>query len=73
MVRPPDGMSDKEVLKIFLSSKDFACKNQFAFFDIPAGECSLSIAADGYEPHTTTVKVHPGEFIPPSPFRWIIK
>ncbi len=33
----------------------------------------LSIAADGCEPYTTTVNVHPGEFIPPSPFRLITK
>lgn len=73
VLRPSDAMSDKEVLKTFLSSKDFAVKNQFAFFDLPTGEYSLSITADGCEPYTTTVKVHPGEFIPPSPFRLITK
>jgi hypothetical protein len=61
------------VLKTFLSSKDYACKNQFAFFDLPTGEYTLSIAADGCEPYSTTIKVHPGEFIPPSPFRLITK
>ena len=73
VVRPADGMSDREVLRTFLASKDFAYKNQFAFFDVPAGEYNLSITADGCEPYATTVKVHPGEFVPPSPFRLIIK
>jgi hypothetical protein len=62
-------MSDKNVLKTFLSSKDFAHKNGFALFDLPAGDYTLSIEADGYEPYTTKVKVQPGEFIPSSPFR----
>lgn len=66
---PSDGMSDRDVLKAFLSSKDFLFKDGFAFFDLPAGDYTLSIEADGYEPHTTKVKVQPGEFIPPSPFR----
>jgi pimeloyl-ACP methyl ester carboxylesterase len=66
---PADGMSDREVLKTFLSSKDFACKDQFAFFGLPAGEYTLSIEADGYEPYATRIKVQPGEFIPPAPFR----
>jgi pimeloyl-ACP methyl ester carboxylesterase len=66
---PSDGISDKEVLKTFLSSKDYAYKNQFAFFDLPAGAYTLSIEADGCEPYTTKVKVQPGEFIPPAPFR----
>lgn len=70
---PSDGMSDREVLKTFLSSKDYFSKNGFSFFDLPAGDYDLSIEADGYEPYTTKVKVQPGEFIPPSPYRLIKK
>jgi pimeloyl-ACP methyl ester carboxylesterase len=70
---PSDGMSDRDVLKTFLSSKDFLFKNGFALFDLPAGDYTLSIEADGYESYTTEVKVQPGEFIPPSPFRLITK
>jgi pimeloyl-ACP methyl ester carboxylesterase len=72
-LNPSDSMSDKEVLKTFLSSKDFLFRNGFAFFDLPAGDYTLSIEADGYEPYTTRVKVQPGEFIPPSPFRLITR
>jgi pimeloyl-ACP methyl ester carboxylesterase len=70
---PSDGMNDRDVLKTFLSSKDFLYKDGFAFFDLPAGDYTLSIEADGCKPYTTTVKVQPGEFIPPSPFRLITK
>lgn len=70
---PSDGMSDREVLKTFLSSKDYLSKNGFSFFGLPAGDYDLSIEADGYEPYTTKVKVQPGEFIPPSPYRLIKK
>lgn len=70
---PSDDMSDREVLKTFFSSKDFLCKDGFAFFDLPAGDYTLSIEADGCEPYTTMVKVQPGEFIPPPPFRLITK
>lgn len=72
-LRPAEVMSDRDVLRTFLSSKDFAYKNQFAFFDLPAGTYTLSIEADGCEPYETTLKVQPGEFIPPSPFRLIVK
>jgi len=73
VLHPADGLSEREVLKTFLSSKDYAYRNQFAFFDLPSGEYTLSIEADGCEPYATTVKVRPGEFIPPSPFRLIVK
>lgn len=72
-LRPTDDMSEREVLKTFLASKDYCCRNGFAFFDLPAGDYTLSIEADGYEPYTTTVKVQPGEFIPPAPFRLTTK
>ncbi|MBA4396281.1 MAG: hypothetical protein C0394_02655 [Syntrophus sp. (in: bacteria)] len=68
-LKPAEGMSDKNMLKTFLSSKDFAHKNGFAFFDLPNGDYTLSIDADGCEPYTTQVKVQAGEFIPPAPFR----
>ncbi len=73
LVRPADGMSDREVLQTFLASLDFAYKEQFAFFDVPAGEYRLSISADGCEPYTAAVTVRPGEFTPPPPFRLIVK
>lgn len=43
------------------------------FFDLPAGDDTLSIEADGDAPHAANGKVHPGEFIPPAPFRLIRK
>jgi len=67
------GMMDREVLIIFLSSKDYAYKDQFAFFDLPAGDYTLLIQAAGCEPCATIVVVKPGEFVPPPPFRLIIK
>ncbi|MHB8772952.1 MAG: alpha/beta fold hydrolase [Syntrophales bacterium] len=73
LVRPADGMSHRDVLKTFLASQDYAYQEQFAFFDVPAGEYRLSIVADGCEPYTTAVTVQPGEFIPPPPFRLIVK
>jgi len=72
-VVPADGMSERELLKAFLSSKDLLCRNGFAFFDLPAGEYTLSIEADGYETYTTNVTVKPGEFTPPPPFRLVKK
>jgi pimeloyl-ACP methyl ester carboxylesterase len=68
-LRPADGMNDRAVLKAFLASRDYAYKNQFAFFDVPAGNYTLSIEADGCEPFTKDLSVQPGEFIPPPPFR----
>ncbi len=70
---PLDKMREREVLDTFLSSKDFAFKNQFAFFDVPVGEYTLSVTADGCEPYAAKVKVQPGEFVPPPPFVLKIK
>lgn len=70
---PSDGMSEKEVLKTFLSSKDYLSRNGFVFFDLPAGDYTLAIHADGCELYTAKVSVKPGEFTPPPPFRLITK
>jgi len=70
---PSDNMSDRELLRTFLASKDILCRSGFAFFDVPAGEYSLSIEADGYETLATKVTAQPGEFNPPPPFRLIKK
>jgi hypothetical protein len=69
---PVDKMRDREVLSTFLSSKDFAFKNSFAFFDVPEGEYALEIVADGCKPFTTKIKAQPGEYVPPPPFRLIL-
>ncbi len=73
VLNPTDNMSDKEVLRTFLSSKDYANKGHFVFFDLPEGDYTLSITADECEPYTAKVKVKPGEFIPPPPIRLVIK
>ena len=70
---PVNTMRDREVLATFLSSKDYAFKNHFAFFDVPAGDYDLKIDAEGCKPFTTKIKSQPGEFVPPSPFRLILK
>lgn len=70
---PAIKMSDREMLETFLSSKDFAFKNSFAFFDVPAGVYDLSIDADGCKPFSTKVTSQPGDFVPPSPFRLILQ
>ncbi len=62
-------MSDMEELRNFLASKDFLSKNGFVFFDLPEGDYTLSIEADGCEPYTTTVKAQPGNFVAPPPYR----
>ncbi|MGV8059523.1 MAG: esterase/lipase family protein [Smithellaceae bacterium] len=70
---PVDKMRDREVLAMFLSSRDFAFKNQFAFFDVPAGIYNLEIDAEGCNLFSTKITAQPGEFIPPSPFRLILQ
>jgi pimeloyl-ACP methyl ester carboxylesterase len=70
---PANKMRDREVLSTFLSSQDFAFKNSFAFFDLPVGEYDLAIVADGCEVFSTKIKAQPGDFIPPAPFRLILK
>lgn len=70
---PDDKMSDRQVLATFLASRDYAFKNSFAFFDLPAGVFNLTIEADGCEMFSTTIEARPGEFIPPAPFRLIVK
>ncbi len=70
---PADGMSDREVLATFLASRDFAYKNSFAFFDVPAGEYELAVEADGCEVFSTKINAQPGEFVPPAPIRLILK
>lgn len=73
VLNPADSMSDKEILRTFLSSRDYASKEQFAFFGLPEGDYTLSITADGCEPYTDRIKVKPGEFIPPPPIKLVIK
>ncbi len=70
---PADKMREREVLAAFLSSKDFASKSVLSFFNLPAGDFDLTIEADGCETFTTKIKVQPGEFVPPAPFRLILK
>lgn len=70
---PNDKMSDREVLTTFLASRDFAFKATFAFFDLPSGDYDVTIEADGCETFTTKIKTQPGEFVPPAPFRLILK
>lgn len=70
---PKDNMSDREVLATFLASRDFACKASFAFFDLSAGDYDLTIEADGCETFSTKIKATAGEFVPPPPFRLILK
>jgi pimeloyl-ACP methyl ester carboxylesterase len=70
---PAIKMSDREMLATFLSSRDFAFKNSFAFFDVPAGVYDLSIDADGCKPFSTKITSQPGDFVPPSPFRLILQ
>jgi hypothetical protein len=70
---PAIKMSDREMLSTFLSSKDFAFKNSFAFFDVPAGDYDLEINSDGCQPFKTKIKSQPGDFVPPSPFRLMLK
>jgi hypothetical protein len=66
-------MRDREVLATFLASKDYAYKNSFAFFNLPAGVYDVDIEADGCEVFSTKIEATPGEFIPPAPFRLILK
>ncbi|OQC55340.1 MAG: PGAP1-like protein [Deltaproteobacteria bacterium ADurb.Bin022] len=70
---PDDKMNDREVLATFLASRDYAYKNSFAFFDLPAGTYDLTIEADGCDPWSEKVKAQPGEFTPPAPIRLIVK
>ncbi|PKN18188.1 MAG: hypothetical protein CVU71_11780 [Deltaproteobacteria bacterium HGW-Deltaproteobacteria-6] len=70
---PNDKMSEREVLTTFLASRDFAFKATFAFFGLPAGDYDVTIEADGCETFSTKIKAWPGEFIPPAPFRLILK
>jgi pimeloyl-ACP methyl ester carboxylesterase len=66
-------MSDRDALVAFLASRDLVNKNTFAFFGLPAGDYDITIEADGCETFTTKIKVQPGEFVPPPPFRIILK
>lgn len=70
---PVNDMRDREVLAAFLSSKDYAYKTNFAFFDVAEGEYDLQINADGCEPYKTKVKSQPGDFVVPSPLMLIMK
>lgn len=70
---PNDMMRDREVLAAFLASQDYAFKDSFAFFDLPAGVYSLTIDAEGCEIFSTKIETRPGEFIPPAPYRLILK
>jgi len=70
---PANKIRDREVLAMFLSSKDFALSNSFAFFDVPAGEYDLEIDAEGCQIFSTKIKSQPGEFVPPSTLRLVLK
>lgn len=70
---PVNTMSDRQVLATFLSSRDFAFKNQFAFFDVPAGVYDLEIDAEGCKAFRIKVKSQPGEFVPTSSFRLVLQ
>jgi hypothetical protein len=66
-------MGDRDALTAFLASRDLVNKNTFAFFGLPEGDYDVTIEADGCETFSTKVKTTPGEFIPPPPFRLILK
>ena len=70
---PANKMRDREALVMFLSSRDFALSNSFAFFDVPAGEYDLEIDAEGCQIFSTKIKSQPGEFVPPSTLRLVLK
>jgi len=70
---PNNTRTDREVLAMFLSSRDFAFKASFAFFDLPEADYDLTIEADGCETFKTKLKATPGEFVPPPVFRLILK
>jgi len=70
---PKDEMSDREEMDKFLESRDYALKNSFVFFDLPAGNYDLTIDADGCETFSTRIRVQPGDFTPFAPFRLILK
>lgn len=73
VLHPAEAMGEREALRTFLASRDYATQDQFAFFDLPAGTYTLSIEAEGCEPYSTTQEVRPGEFTPPPPFRLTVK
>ena len=70
---PDDTLSDREEMDTFLASRDYAYKNGFVFFDLPAGDYDLTVDAKGCETFTTRIKVQPGDFTPFAPFRLIVK
>lgn len=70
---PNDTLSDRELLATFLASQDYAFKNSFVFFGMPEGTYEVTVDAEGCEPFSTRIEAKPGEFIPPAPFRLILK
>ncbi len=70
---PNNRMSDREVLATFLASRDYAFKNSFVFFGMPEGTYDVTVDAESCEPFSTRIEAKPGEFIPPAPFRLILK
>jgi hypothetical protein len=50
------------LLEAYLDGRDAAANQLFCFLGLPAGDYLLTVRADGYETHTSTYSVIPGQF-----------
>jgi len=51
-----------DTFDVLTSGKDFFLNGWFRFSDLPEGEYTVAISADGYSPYTASYNVSPGKF-----------
>lgn len=55
---------EPDLFRHYEAGRDWAYRNGFAFYDVPQGEYTLTIDADGQPPHDERVRVEPGRSAP---------
>lgn len=55
---------EPDLFRYYEEGRDWVYRNGFAFYDVPRGEYTVTVDADGQPPHSARVRVEPGRSSP---------